>query len=84
MAYIKLKDFTKAIEDANTAIKIKPEYLKAYHRRGTAYSSINKFDMAIRDFQYILEKEPENREAIKDLMITRDKLNDKLEKPQKK
>lgn len=81
MAYIKLKEFGKAIEDANTAIKIKPDYLKAYHRRGTAYSSTSKFDMAIRDFQYILEKEPENKEAIKDLMATRAKLNDKLEKP---
>lgn len=84
MAYIKLKEFGKAIEDANAAIKLKPDYLKAYHRRGTAYSSTSKFDMAIRDFQYILEKEPENKEAIKDLMLTRSKLNDKLDKPKQK
>lgn len=50
MAFIKLKEFGKAIDDANAAIKLKPDYLKAYHRRGTAYCSTSKFDMAIRDF----------------------------------
>ncbi len=82
MTHIKLKDFGRAIEDANHAIRLRPEYLKAYHRRGTAYYSTNKFDLAIRDYQFILEKEPENKEAIKDLMQARKKLNEKLEKPQ--
>lgn len=81
MTHIRLKDFAKAIEDSNAAIKIKPDYLKAYHRRGTAYSSVNKYDLAIRDFQFILEREPENKDAIKDLMNARSKLNDKLDKP---
>ena len=83
MTHIRLKDFGKASEDANSAIALKADYLKAYHRRGTAYTSTGKFELAIKDFQYILEKEPENKEAIKDLMSARTKLNDKLEKPKK-
>jgi len=47
---------------------LKPDYLKAYHRRGKAWYALNKYEMAIKDFQYILEKEPENTEANKELM----------------
>lgn len=82
MAYLKLKDFSKAIEDSNSALAIKPDYLKAYHRRGKAYASVNKLDLAIKDFQYILEVEPENKEAINELKNARKKLMDK-QKPLK-
>jgi len=58
MAYLKTKDYARALEDADQAIKLKSDYVKAYHRRGKAYLSLNKVEMAIRDFQYILEKEP--------------------------
>jgi hypothetical protein len=36
MAYLKLKDYRKALDDANMSLKLKPGYLKALHRRGTA------------------------------------------------
>ena len=52
--------------------------MKAYHRRGKAYLSLNKVEMAIRDFQYILEKEPNNKEAMQELKTARKKLDDKL------
>ena len=52
--------------------------MKAYHRRGKAYLSLNKVEMAIRDFQYILEKEPNNKEAMQELINARKKLDDKL------
>lgn len=55
--------------------------MKAYYRRGSSYSSSNKLEMAIKDFQFILEKEPDNKFAIKDLMEARNKLNQKLEQP---
>jgi len=38
MAYLKLRNYDKTIEDANSALKLKPGYLKAYHRRGKAYA----------------------------------------------
>ena len=64
MAYLKTKEYARALEDAESAIKLKEDYVKAYHRRGKAYLSLNKVEMAIRDFQYILEKEPSNKEAM--------------------
>ena len=50
MAYLKLKNYARCIEDADKAIKLKPDYVKAYHRRGKAYLACNKLDLAIRDF----------------------------------
>jgi hypothetical protein len=38
------------LEDADRAIKLKEDYVKAYHRRGKAYLAMNKVEMAIRDF----------------------------------
>ncbi len=78
MAYLKTKEYARALEDAESAIKLKEDYVKAYHRRGKAYLSLNKVEMAIRDFQYILEKEPSNKEAMSELKNARKKLDDKL------
>jgi len=41
MAYLKMKDFKKAVGDATKAIELKPGYLKAYHRRGKANFALN-------------------------------------------
>jgi len=48
------------IDDANEALKLNPDFVKAYHRRGKAYAAMNKLEIAIKDFQFILEKEPSN------------------------
>jgi tetratricopeptide (TPR) repeat protein len=64
LAYLKTKEYARALEDADIAIKLKEDYIKAYHRRGKAYAALNKLELAIRDFQYILEKEPNNKEAM--------------------
>ena len=62
------------------AIKLKPGYLKAHHRRGKGYVGLNKYEMAIKDFRYILECEPDNKEVNKDLQEARKNLNEKLAK----
>jgi tetratricopeptide (TPR) repeat protein len=67
MAYLKQKIYANALMDASEAIKLKPGYLKAHHRRGKAYTGLGKYEEAIRDFQYILENEPENKDVNKDL-----------------
>lgn len=78
LAYLNLKEFARVIDDSNAAIKLKDDYLKAYHRRGKAYLSLNKIELAIRDFQYILEKEPNNKDAMQLLKNARGKLDSKL------
>lgn len=32
MAFLKMKEFKKAIDDSNMALRLKPDYLKAHHR----------------------------------------------------
>jgi serine/threonine-protein phosphatase 5 len=78
MAHLKVKEYARALEDAEAAIKLKDDYVKAYHRRGKAYMAMNKVEMAIRDFQYILEKEPHNKEAMQEIKNARKKLDEKL------
>jgi len=50
MAYLRLKNFARCIDDADKTLELEPNYVKAYHRRGKAYLSTNKFELAIRDF----------------------------------
>lgn len=61
MAYLQKKQYGKAIEDSNTCLTIQPDYLKAFHRRGKAYQATNKLELAIKDYQYILERSPEDK-----------------------
>lgn len=68
---MRLKEYARVIEDSNKAIEIKPDYLKAYHRRGKAYQAVNKIDLAIKDLQFILEVEPYNKEAMNELKLIR-------------
>lgn len=67
MAYLKQKIYKNAVEDATKAIELKPGYLKAHHRRGKALTGLDRFEEAIKDFQYILEEEPDNKDVNKDL-----------------
>ena len=75
MAHLRLKIYSKTIEDSNNALRLDPNYLKAHHRRGKAYLATKKYEMAIKDFQAILEKEPENKDINHDLMDAREAFN---------
>ena len=45
-----MKDYKNAIADADKSLSLKPDYLKAYHRRGKAYYALNKLELAVKDF----------------------------------
>ena len=75
MAYLKQKLYKHALEDAEKAIEMKPDYLKAYHRRGKALAALERYQEAIKDFQFLLEKEPDNKEINKELKDARMLLN---------
>ena len=68
---MKQKLYKKALEDSETAIRMKPDYLKAYHRRGKALAALEQYEAAIKDFQFLLEKEPNNKEINKELKDAR-------------
>ncbi len=82
MAYLKLKNYNQVVDDANAALKIDSKYLKAYHRRGKAYFELRKYEQAIKDFQYILEREPDNKDINQSLMDARYRLNNPGSEPE--
>ena len=56
---LKLENYGSTIEDANMAIKIDPEFTKAYFRRAEAYFLLNKYGEALKDYIYLKTKFPE-------------------------
>lgn len=74
MANLKLKRYASCICDADDCLRLDPKFLKAFHRRGKAYLARKEYEKAIKDFQTILESEPENRDINNDLMTAREAL----------
>ena len=75
MAYLKMGDYSSVVADADKAISLKPGYLKVHHRRGKAYAALKQHDKAIKDFLYILQEQPDNKEVSNDLMDSRQKIS---------
>ena len=50
MANLRLKRYAQTIEDSNSCLRLDPQYLKAFHRRGKAYLATKKYELAIKDF----------------------------------
>ena len=50
-----LKNYKKAIEYYSTAIRLKPDFVKAYANRAFAYENINNFQKSILDYKKAIE-----------------------------
>ena len=61
--HIKLEAFGYAIADATSALKLDPDYVKAYYRRAIANTAILNSREALKDFKSVVKKEPHNRDA---------------------
>lgn len=59
-AYLKLKAYAKAFEDANQALQIDPNHVKSTGRRGTASYYLGQFKQARIDFFTALQLDPTN------------------------
>ncbi|KAM5287832.1 RNA polymerase II-associated protein 3 isoform 2-T2 [Ctenodactylus gundi] len=66
-AYFRLKKFAVAESDCNLAIALNRNYLKAYARRGAARFALQKLEDAKKDYEKVLELEPNNFEATNEL-----------------
>ncbi|XP_044083019.1 RNA polymerase II-associated protein 3 [Neovison vison] len=66
-AYFRLKKFAVAESDCNLAIALNRSYTKAYARRGAARVALQKLEDAKKDYEKVLELEPNNFEATNEL-----------------
>ena len=63
MAYIKMEQYGLAILDADSSIKLDPNYIKAYYRRGSASYALGKYKAARKDFKKVCTMKPKDRDA---------------------
>ncbi|KAJ8788949.1 hypothetical protein J1605_022355 [Eschrichtius robustus] len=66
-AYFRLKKFAVAESDCNLAVALNRSYTKAYARRGAARFALQKLEDAKKDYEKVLELEPNNFEATNEL-----------------
>ncbi|XP_049879215.1 protein unc-45 homolog B [Pectinophora gossypiella] len=60
-AYLKIKDYDKAIKDCDDALAIVPEDPKALFRRAQALETLERFEEAYRDAKTIFTVDPTNK-----------------------
>ncbi len=58
-----------ALEDCHLALRLKPDYLKAYTRRGQIYEELDKPHEAMKDFEKVLEMDKDHKEARKAVQV---------------
>ena len=64
------KDFTTAINAYNTIIQVNPDNLLAHYYKGTALRDMGQLDDAVKEFQFVLNKDASNTNAKEALFDT--------------
>jgi len=62
--YVQLYEPKKVLENCEAAIKISPNHVKALLRRGQAYEALEKYQLALDDFEHALKLEPDIKMAV--------------------
>ena len=62
-AYASLKQYDKALEDANKTTELKPDWAKGWGRKGTALHGVNNLLDAVDAFEEALKLDPNNAQA---------------------
>lgn len=70
------KEFDKAIRYATEAIRLKPDFAKAYNRRGAARDDVGDSIGAIKDYTEAIRLKPDFADAYYNRGITRDDVGD--------
>ncbi|KAF6036840.1 DNAJC7 [Bugula neritina] len=62
----KLGNLDATVEDCNSAIALDEKYVKAFARRAAAYTSLEKYEEALRDYEAVLKLDPtpQNKQAV--------------------
>jgi len=64
--YMKLMDWQRGLDDCNTCIKLKPDFIKAYTRKGRTQHFLKQYHKAIETFDKGLALDPKNEELVAD------------------
>ncbi|PVD32323.1 hypothetical protein C0Q70_07756 [Pomacea canaliculata] len=62
-AYLRTECFGYALADADKAISLDKSYIKAYYRRASAKMALGKFKEALKDFEYVVNVRPSDKDA---------------------
>lgn len=65
LCYLQMAEADKALRDANTCVKLRPEWLKGYYRKGAALMSFKEYKEACDAFEAGLKLDPGNTEMEK-------------------
>jgi tetratricopeptide (TPR) repeat protein len=63
VTYTKLKQFEKAVQDFDQAIKLNPKHTNAFNNRGVAYTGLKQFEKAVQDFDQAIKLNPKHANA---------------------
>ena len=63
-AYLVKKDYTRAIQDYDQAIRVQPKYAEAFNNRGYAYYRNKEYSRAIQDFDQAIRLKPDYVKAL--------------------
>lgn len=80
MCYLKLREYTKAVECCDKALGLDQDNEKGLYRRGEARLLMNEFELAKCDFQKVLEVNPQNKAARSQISICQKKTKEHNER----
>ena len=75
--YASLKEYSKALEDANKCIALKPDWVRGYTRKALAEFYLEDYEAAVKTYENGLKIEPNNQGLKDGLEQTQQKMNEK-------
>lgn len=83
LCYLKLEKYLEAKDYCTRALELDPQNEKALFRRGQAHLALASPELALKDFQRVLEIEPKNTAAAKQVTICNNLIKTQLVKEKK-
>lgn len=68
LCYIEMKDFKKAMEDAELMIRLFPKHTKSYYRKGEILAALKRYIEAEESYSKVLSLDPKCEEAKRALL----------------
>lgn len=83
LCYLKLAQYIEARDACKSALTLDSNNVKAYFRRGQAYLEIGEAELALKDFEEVLNLDPTNKAATTQVHISKKKILEQKSKEKK-